>query len=230
MRNTLSIVKYIFTAVGLTLLGLSMWKYSATKTFIESAVTTDGEVVDFTRGSGTNYKPVVRFKTKDGEEIEYVSSLSTNPPLFDRGEVVTIFYKPDDPQNAKIDEFWSLWFFSVLTGGMGTIFFAIGGGMVLFVNLREKRAEKLRREGTRIQAKFIGVELNKMIRVNNRSPYRITCQWQDPVSSNLHIFRSKNLWFDPTDYIKTETLTVFIGRNNPKKYYVDVSFLPKISK
>ncbi len=232
MDRTLFIVKYLFASLGLIFICVGLWQYFETNALINRAYSTKGVVIDLIRGASSesssgNYKPVVRFKTERGEEIEFVSGLGTSPPLFDRGEIVTIFYQPDSPENAKIDEFWSLWFFSVLSGGMGIISFSVGGGMILFSSLGKKREERLRREGTRIQAKFNGVELNRRLRVNNRSPYRITCQWQDPVSSKLHIFKSENLWFDPTDFVKTKTITVFIDMKNPKKYYVDVSFLPE---
>jgi hypothetical protein len=35
-----------------------------------------------------------------------------------------------------------------------------------------------------------------------------------------------NLWYDPSGQIDREKITVFMERNNPTKYYVDLSFLP----
>ncbi len=54
-------------------------------------------------------------------------------------------------------------------------------------------------------------------------------QWQDPATSELHIFKSNNLWFDPSEHIKQQQITVFIEGGNPKKYFVDLSFLPKLA-
>jgi hypothetical protein len=59
--------------------------------------------------------------------------------------------------------------------------------------------------------------------------YRICAQWTNPVTSEIHIFNSENIWFDPADHINTDEVTVLIERDNPKKYYVDISFLPKVA-
>ena len=64
--------------------------------------------------------------------------------------------------------------------------------------------------------------------VNGAHPFRIVTQWRNPETSKLHVFRSDNLWFDPSEHIKTQTITVFIDQGNPKKYFVDVSFIPKL--
>jgi hypothetical protein len=55
----------------------------------------------------------------------------------------------------------------------------------------------------------------------------VTVQWLDPTSSQVRVFESHNLWFDPTAYIKDKKIRVFLDMHNPKKYYVDLSFLPK---
>ena len=57
----------------------------------------------------------------------------------------------------------------------------------------------------------------------------IVSQWQNPATSKLHIFESDNIWFDPTDFIKTDKIKVWIDRKNPKKYMVDLSFLPEVA-
>ena len=46
----------------------------------------------------------------------------------------------------------------------------------------------------------------------------------------MHVFESDNVWFDPTSYVKGRKITVFIENDNPKKYLVDLSFLPKLAK
>ena len=71
--------------------------------------------------------------------------------------------------------------------------------------------------------------INKSLTVNDRSPFLILTQWLNPATSELHIFESNNIWFDPTNHIKTKKIRVFIDRKNPKKYYVDLSFLPKVA-
>lgn len=45
----------------------------------------------------------------------------------------------------------------------------------------------------------------------------------------MHVFVSDCIWFDPTDHIDTDELTVLIDKDSPKKYYVDISFLPEVA-
>jgi hypothetical protein len=42
------------------------------------------------------------------------------------------------------------------------------------------------------------------------------------------IFHSANIWFDPSNYIPGKTLGVLIDPNNPHRYLVETSFLPKV--
>lgn len=98
-----------------------------------------------------------------------------------------------------------------------------------FVTRNKSRKELLLKEnGYSVRAKVVSVELNQNIRMNRRSPYIIVCQWQDPLSSSIHVFKSKNIWFDPSRYIDhSRTINVFCDPNNLKSYVVDISFLPE---
>ena len=71
------------------------------------------------------------------------------------------------------------------------------------------------------------MELNGSLEVNGENPYRIVAKWHDTANNRLHVFRSANLWFDPTDYVP-EWNPVYIDRNNPKRYHMETSFLPRL--
>ena len=61
-------------------------------------------------------------------------------------------------------------------------------------------------------------------------PYAIFAQWYDPATNNIHVFKSQSIWFDPTDHAEIgDGIEVLIDANNPKRYYVDVSFLPEMA-
>ena len=78
-------------------------------------------------------------------------------------------------------------------------------------------------------AKFQSVKINRSFKVNGRNPYQILAHWQNPATSELHVFVSDNIWFDPTDYIDQDDIVVLIDKDNPSSYYVDTSFLPKLA-
>ena len=110
---------------------------------------------------------------------------------------------------------------------MGVIFAGIGGGIIAFGRWSAQKEADLRQNGQLIEAEFQEVEQNGSIEVNGEHPYRIVAKWHDTSNNRLHVFRSANLWFDPTDYVQ-EWIPVYVDRNNPKLYHMETSFLPKL--
>lgn len=231
--KTIGIIKYAFTLFGIGALAVALWLYRDTSTFLTEATRAVGTVVDLVRSESsdsTTYKPVVRFIDRTGEEIEFTSSTGSNPPSYSRGEQVEVLYLPSQPQKARIHGFFSLWGLPLIFGGLGALFFAIGAGLSLVGALKARRTEYLKKHGTPIETEFQSVVLNQALSVNGRHPFRVLTQWLNPSTSKVHVFESNDLWFDPSDYITDKRIRVFIDRNNPKRYYVDLSFLPKLTE
>jgi hypothetical protein len=227
----ISALKYIFSFIGIALLAGAMMLNNSTTTFLESAIAVPGSVVDLVSVRSENsitFKPVVEFATRDGQKVEFTSSMSSNPPPYSVGEAVEVLYLPVDVQNAKINNYAELWASYWVTLVLGIAFSFVGGLMVTVSLLRKRRKNRLQRTGVAIEAKFQSVAANHSVSINGRNPFVIVCQWLDPVSGELHLFESENIWFDPSGFIKSDTLKVWIQRNNPKKHHVDVSFLPKL--
>lgn len=231
--NAISILKYLFSLIGIGLLIGAFLIYLNISGFMAEAVSAQGTVIDLVQSrssSQRSYRPVVRFSTEDGQTLEFTSSFGSNPPGYARGDSVQVLYPPDDPQQARIHSFLALWLMPIIFAGVGGVFALIGGGLI-FVGIRRQRKNAYLREfGLRIAAEFQRVERNTRLSVNGRHPYRIVCQWQNPGTSEIHLFESDNLWFDPTDFVSSSSVTVFIQRNNPKNYQVDLTFLPKLAK
>lgn len=127
--NPLSITKYVMSVIGLILLTMAFYVYRNTQKFIEKANVTKGIVVElivYESGDGNTYRPVVLFMTKEGKYIKFSPSGSSNPPTCEEGEIVEVLYDPLDPNKAKVNKFWVLWFFTVMSCSMGLIFTVIG--------------------------------------------------------------------------------------------------------
>lgn len=230
--KTLVILKYGFAILGAALLAAGVLWAQMVRSFVADAARAQGTVVELaaSHSSGsTTWRPVVRFFSADGREVHFTSSRSSNPPGYKRGEKVEVLYAIADPNDAKINSILDLWLGPLILGGVGAGFLGIGGGMLLFDRSRAQLAARLRSQGTPVQAKFQGVELNDGISVNGAHPWRVVAQWQNPATGEIHVFRSENLWFDPTEHIKRESLTVYVDQQDPRKYVVDVSFLPKLA-
>lgn len=111
---------------------------------------------------------------------------------------------------------------------LGLAFASIGGGILGYGWWRARRDAELRERGQRIEAEFQQVELNTSLEVNGSNPFRIVAQWHDTVRNEVHIFKSANLWFDPSDFVQGKKIPVYLDAANPSKYLVDLSFLPKV--
>lgn len=230
--KALSIIKYVFATIGLGLLIGAIYLYLDKQSFLKTANVAPGLVVELRASrsdNSTTYSPVVSFTAKDGRQIEFTSSVSSNPPSYSEGESVEVVYDPANPYEANINGFSSLYLGPLILGILGTVFFLVGFSIILSGYLKQKKAHYLLQNGKRISTNFNGVQINYNLAVNGRNPFQIWSQWMDSRTNELYIFESDNIWFDPTDFIKTDEISVMIDPLNPKEYFMDISFLPKVN-
>jgi len=216
----------LFVGAGIT--------YTQSRKFIDHSTGAKGVVVDLSlsRSSssstpGSVYYPIVRFKTAKGEEVEFRGDVGSNPPSYRKGEEVQVRYDPKDPYHASIDSFFALWFFPLLLSGMGVIF-GILGGIFLLIPVFSNRKEKwIQENGQLIATEFQSVEQNKSETIGGQHPYQIISQWLDSRTNKVYVFRSRNISFNPEKFIQRKEIQVRIDPDNPKKYSMDISFLPE---
>ncbi|HEY2016491.1 MAG TPA: DUF3592 domain-containing protein [Bryobacteraceae bacterium] len=224
MRKDQRQVFYVFVAIGVAIVAVALFLCLKTRHFVETARTADGLVIGnvWNRGSkgGGSYHARVRFQAGDGRELIFVSAYGTSPPAFPTGGHVEVLYDPEDPANARINTFAALWIFPVIFLGMGLLFVLCGSAPLAWQRHVDRRDEWLRSNGRRIQAAFDRVEVNPGRRSRRGSGWRIVCHWDDPVSKQTRVFRSHNLWQDPTRRIKGKTVEVFVDPDNLKRYVV----------
>lgn len=232
MSKTIPRIAYLFLAIGLAMLvGAAYWA-SRVDEFARTASRAPGTVIKLERshsGGSSSYYPVVRYRTAAGQDITFRSSFGSNPPSHAVGEQVEVLYRESDPGGARIGSFFALWGAPAIVGALGAVLALVGGGILYWQRRAAARAQYLRRHGTPVQTEFQSVELNTALRVNGRHPWRIVTQWKNPASGELHLFESENIWFDPTAHIGSRQITVYLDRRNPKRYHMDVSFLPKLA-
>jgi hypothetical protein len=230
--KVISFIKYLFLTIGLGSLIGAFYFYQDKQTFLKNADVAEGTVKQLYKSKSIKksieYIPVVLYITKKGEQIEFVSSHRSNLPIYHKGEKVEVLYNVKDPYKAEINGFSSLWGNVLFFGIFGVSFFSVGFSIFLTGYLRKKKAEYLLANGKPVMTTFSRVIINTGVKANGESPFQIHSQWIDPNTHQLYVFKSYNIWFDPTSYIRTENLRVMIEPGNPKKYYMDISFLPKM--
>lgn len=96
---------------------ISLWFGYSSYQFVSSGIEVEGTVVrlesSHSSDSGTSYSPVFRY-TVNGQEYEYESVNSSNPPTHQVGDVTTLLYQPDNPAKARVNSFWELWLAPVI--------------------------------------------------------------------------------------------------------------------
>lgn len=228
----------IFGVVGLGLVIGAGFAYVHTASFVAEAARGEGTVVEIVRrvsrssdrAQSVTYAPVVRYTTEGGEIVEFQSRTSSNPPAYHTGEPVTVLYRREAPYDAEIDSFAAQWMVPLILGGIGSLFVLVAGAVLLSGPFVRRRQAHLRRHGVAVETELQGIERNLNYRANGRNPFRVVTQWQNPATGEIHVFKSENLWFDPSAYIGHRKIRVLIERNNPRRYHVDLSFLPKMAE
>lgn len=119
------------------------------KTRINEAATftkTTGTVIELreVKGNaevGTTYKPILKYKDKNGREYIYNSANSSDPPAYDVGERVEMFYNEANPEEAFINSVWEKWTGTIALFICGVVCFPIGLWMI-FTGLRRNKPSK----------------------------------------------------------------------------------------
>ncbi len=225
---------------GLVGLGMGIGEFFILKNVLEfraNAVVAEGEVVDFvtSRGSkgGTMYAPVVRYSVPaaeggDGASYEARGSVSSSSRGYDIGERVAVMYLPDAPADGRIRNFMEQWFLATLFGFFTLVFGGVAVGFLVAEIRRHRMYAWLQHSGMTVQARINEVGKNTSLKVNGRSPWVIRAQWQHPVTQQIHVFESENLWYDPSEFVgDREQIPVRVDADDPTRHRVDISWLPK---
>ena len=118
-------------------------------------------------------------------------------------------------------------FFSVF-GGVGGLFLLTG---LILLGLDLRRRHLLRRAyncGNCVEAQILGMVTQNNVNTFSGVPRMLECAYTDP-SGVVHIYRSRYLYTDISKLLKSETVPVYIDRENENIGFVDVdAVLPEI--
>ena len=97
------------------------------------------------------------------------------------------------------------------------------------VSLHKKQIrEDLTRSGEKIFANLKEVRMLEKTDSNGNHPYFIVCSWTDPTTNQEYLFRSREIWFNPTEIINIHNIssfTVYVDKKNRERYFVDINIL-----
>ena len=132
-------MQIILILIGAGLLVGAYLSYQKTRKFIDTAVTTQGTIIEVVAqkststdedgysSTTTNYYPVIEFKDQNGKLQKFQASVGvSNKRKWQVQSQLTILYDPQKPEKASIQSFMQLWFTTLLLAIFGLIFLPIG--------------------------------------------------------------------------------------------------------
>jgi len=121
---------------AIILLGVSVWYTYSSYMFYSKGIEVQGTVVRLESSSssegGTTYSPVFSY-TVDGQQYEYESVNSSNPPANMVGDVETLLVDPNNPGKARQNSFWELWLLPFILCPVSVFMIILSIGIPLLV-------------------------------------------------------------------------------------------------
>lgn len=194
------LISPLFLAIGLGALTLAIYAWTNTRNLLGHCQHAQGTVVALSR-EGSVYYPVVTFTTPEGTGIEFIGKVGSSSPRFVKGEHLDVIYRPEKPANARINGFLDLWAPALFTTIFAVAFSAIGLIFIFIPWNTRRKAANLRIYGKPVLADYERTAVIPAVSVNGVSPFRIFAQWQDPLTSQVHVFQSDDIWYDPEKFI-----------------------------
>src|SRR6266542_14360 len=121
---------------AIILLGVAIWYTYSSYMFYSKGVEVQGTVVRLESSSssegGFTYSPVFSY-TVDGQQYEYESGNSSNPPSNQVGDVETLLVDPNKPNKARQNSFWELWLLPCIMFPVSFVMVILSIGIPLLV-------------------------------------------------------------------------------------------------
>lgn len=109
-------ISILLISIGITFIILSTMVFIDKMRLLRDGIRTDGEVIDFEKCSDafisegkeilyiTIYKPIIRFKTANGEYRTFIYESTQNDKTYILGDKVKLIYPIEDFENIEIND------------------------------------------------------------------------------------------------------------------------------
>jgi hypothetical protein len=209
--------KVLFVLCAITI-AIGVWIYLEAKSFQKTAKVTVGIVAN---SSLSRYE--IKYTSDDGIERIYKGIHSSKGRSYHNGDKLKVFYKTDNPDKMRITD-------GVRTGKRVVI---IGIVMILFNLLsiysdrkKTKSENNFRTTGRKVEAQIVKTDKDMTVTIQRKNPYYIDCRWVDPMTGREYTHTIRYIWKDPQILLAgRNTIDVYVDRNDPEKYFMDISFL-----
>ncbi len=124
----------IILIVGVALLIIATIFLGNSIKLIKNGTRAIATVVDLESSIGSNsteFTPIFKFTSSNGEEITFKGFGASSPPAFNVGEKVKVVYNPQNPSEAKAMTYFGLFGLSIIMGAVSIAMIIVSGGYFL---------------------------------------------------------------------------------------------------
>ncbi|GIZ97033.1 hypothetical protein TTY48_16450 [Tsukamurella sp. TY48] len=193
-----SLMTRIFIAVGIITVVVGCYFTVVDTVFLASSVTAQGRVVDYEESESReddgrisySYQRIVGYTVDGVEYRKRESGASSSEPAI--GDPVTVYYNPDDPQDAMIDAFLRKWI-GPLAIGFGVLWTALFGAVQRWMRRKQSQRELTAINGTRIPLSVTDLRDDESTDVEGKTHKVVvaTMSGADPVTGAAREFTSR---------------------------------------
>jgi hypothetical protein len=147
---------------------------------------------------------------------------AANPPSFEVGERVRVLVSKDGSRQST-DSFAQIGLLPISLGGFGVVFGGIGFAFPIVRRRKAEFARYVKSVGETVESSDVEVLINRHYAVNDRHPWYLRCKAR--VDGVEMVFKSGNIWEDPSTAVADRRIRIHYLRNDPEKHLVDIGFL-----
>ncbi len=213
----------LLAAAGLGAAKLSFLSRAARATGTVSALHSDGPAE--TGGSRQTMRPVIRFATPAGGEVEFTMAVGSRTPRYRIGDAVPVRYDPAAPAaSARVQSFLGLWFAPSLLGGMAVPALIAGAGLLLWHGATGRDLAELRRSGKITTATVMEIDIAPRDKDVDGTPmYVLKLEAEESETGRRLSFVSDAIESEIRHaYAIGDKVVVIFDPADPARYYVEV--------
>ena len=126
------------------------------------------------------------------------------------GKQITVYYRNGNPQEVRyLDDN------NLIIGLLMAMALVFAGMGLAFILVRRKHRQKIARllaTGDTVEAEITGIREDDNQSMNGRHP----------IIGRIYLFHSGSFWYESYEIDPKRKVRVYVDRNNPSNYYVDV--------
>lgn len=207
----------LFILVGIILFAVSIGIGVSGHTFRQKAEPVEAVILAMRGATSESLgTPVVEY-TVDGKP--YTATLNTATSSMHSGKRITVYYEKGNPQEVRYldDNGWLIALFVF----MGFVFAGMGTAFWLVKRSHNRKTHRLLATGKVVEAEITTISEDTSQSMNRRHPVTVGCRYTAP-DGRVYFFHSGPFWYESYEIDPKKKVRVYVDRNNPADYYVDV--------